>query len=138
MDRSEAVLGLIRDAKAVCNAGMVPTLQNIEDGVEKLTTEIAILRMAAGEPANIELRRTYKIPPKAALLLALIQKAGPNGMSSERALAAIYSGSTKDWPQRNILKVWMTHIRSALKRQGAPFRIETVWGWGYRVVEGSE
>ena len=132
------MLGLIRDAKAVCAAGMVPTLQNIEDGVERLTTEIAILRMVSGEPANIDLRRTYKIPPKAALLLALIQKAGPNGLSSERALAAIYSGSTKDWPQRNILKVWMTHIRSALKRQGAPFRIETVWGWGYRVVEGSE
>lgn len=114
---------------------MVNALRKIEDGVEKMTTEIAVLRMTESEPANIDLRRTYKIPPKAALLLAMLQKAGPVGLSNERALARIYSGSTKDWPQRNILKVWITHIRTALARENAPFRIETVWGWGYRIVE---
>lgn len=124
--------------KATCNPNMVNAIQKIEDGVERLTTEIAVLRMADSIPSNLGLRRAYKIPPKAALFLALLQNAGPSGLSGERALASIYSGSTRDWPQRNILKVWMTHIRAALKREKAPFHIETVWGWGYRIVDGSD
>ena len=136
LDRSEAILGLIQDMKATCNPTMVPALQKIEDGVERLTTEITVLRMTEAEPANIDLRRAYKIPPKAALLLAMLRKAGPTGLSNERALAAIYSGYNKDWPQRNIIKVWITHSRSALKRENAPFSIETIWGHGYRIVDG--
>lgn len=102
-----------------------------------MTTEIEVLRMTESSPPNIELRRGYKIPPKAALLLDMLQSAGHNGIGNERILASMYSGGNKAWPQRNIIKVWICHIRTALKRDNAPFHIETIWGWGYRIVEGA-
>lgn len=116
---------------------MVPALQKIEEGIERLTTEIEVLRLIEPSAPNIYLRREYKIPPKAALLLAMLQNAGSDGLANERILASIYSGGGRSWPQRNIIKVWITHIRSALKRENAPFHIETIWGWGYRVVDGA-
>ena len=136
LDQSEAVLGLIQDMKATCNPNMVPALHKIEEGIERLTTEISVLRMIEPVAPNIDLRREYKIPPKAALLLAMLQSAGTDGLANERILASIYSGSGRSWPQRNIIKVWITHIRSALKRENAPFSIETIWGHGYRIVDG--
>lgn len=38
--------------------------------------------------------------------------------------------------EQDILKVFVCHIRKALTKAHSPFKIETIWGVGFRLVEG--
>lgn len=138
MNRDHAVLSLIRDAKALCPPSMVPTLVKIEREAELMTTEIEQLRLADSLPAVNELKNQYNLRPKEAELLSILRKVGPSGLHNDRIMAIMYSGSLKEPPHPNIIKVWVSHIRKALKAHNAPFHIETIWGWGHALKDGVE
>lgn len=56
-------------------------------------------------------------------------------MSHDALLAAICGlRPTIDWPEIKIISIYVSRIRRAIRETGAPIRIETVWGFGYRAL----
>ncbi len=77
----------------------------------------------------------YGLSPREGLVLQALQRVCPRPITKESLLAAAYSDIPDDeWPQAKTLDVYVCKIRKKLRKAGADFEIETLWGLGHRLV----
>lgn len=115
-----------------------PTAARLRREVEDLKAEVAEWerRGPEGEASDDHENRVATVriklglrPQAARVLLLLLARPG-------RLTSAVFLAEALGWPEdrtRNLTSVYLTMIRNALRDCGAPGRIETAWGQGWRM-----
>lgn len=77
----------------------------------------------------------YGLTALEARLFLLLLRAGPSGATKETLLRRMYHNRADDPPGETSLNVYVCRLRKRLEAEGAPYRIDTHFGVGYRMVE---
>lgn len=93
-----------------------------------LEARLEVEGMVATNQELARLRLAFKLTVKEAEMLLLIVDGRTH--SEEHLLCALYRSS--DAPKIKIIKVLICKVRAKLKPHG--FKIETIWGTGYRLL----
>lgn len=128
---------LISDLKAVCPPGLDRTFKALEAEVERVTTEIAVLKYVESLPTIANDWKQYGLSAIQASILEAIRRKGKSGITHEALVSAVYAHkNVNDWPEPNAMKVHVCHIRKILEKRNAPYWVETIWGQGYVMHDG--
>ena len=101
--------------------------------VEKLSAQISVLCRGYMEPVGSEALPGVKLTPNERNLFALLEARLGRAVSRGALLdAAAYHHGWDREPLPKVVDVYICHLRKKLADSG--FRIETVWGQGYRMM----
>jgi DNA-binding winged helix-turn-helix (wHTH) protein len=76
----------------------------------------------------------YKLSPTLWRLLQILWHRRPKLVSWDTLMLQLYGGSVEPDCGDKLIKVYVCHLRRALRE--LPYSINTLWGTGYRLVEG--
>lgn len=142
-DNSDVIRDLLAQLKKEVNAvfhggRFARTFTDLDNALERVTTEIEVLKMADAEPGTDTRKPQFGMTKTEWSLFNLLRRNGERGLSKEAALASLYAGvPDSDWPEIKIIDVYIFKIRKKLFACSAPFWIETVYGGGVILREGN-
>lgn len=135
-DRESGIKGLLAQLKLAYPPNAKPILAKLEAEAERLTTEIATLKFVSSAGPS-KWRIMGFTATETSILELLERRAGP--VSQEAIMGALYAHKPDcDYPDPEITKVRLSHIRSKLRRDNLPYWVETIWGVGYALRTGAE
>ena len=137
--KTEAILALIHDMKAVSGHAFSQKLAKVEGEITRLTTALEVVRLAQPDIDNPLRWRQYGLTVRESEVMQALAKANGQSRTCERILAVVYADKSVDeWPAEKIIDVYVCKIRNKLLDHNAPYWIETVWNSGYSLHEGSQ
>jgi DNA-binding response OmpR family regulator len=131
------ITDLIRDLRAVCAPGLERSFARLEAEADRLTTEIAVLKMADNtDPLKCQWDE-YGLTNCQKAIMGVLKRRGAAGASKDALVSSVFAHrNVDDWPEAKVMDVQICKIRTKLESYGAPYWIETVWGVGHILHEG--
>ena len=109
-----------------------PTINR--DHLQNLSDQISTLMMAQLTPAVDERFLTHFTGEESRILQYLADRAG-KAVSKSALLEACAWHRGAELPQEKVIQVFVCWIRRKIVAHNLPYRLETVWGIGYRLVK---
>ncbi len=126
----EQVEGLISKMKS---AVMVRDMASME----RFSDELSVLCMAYMEPTIPNPAPGIWLTPNERDILHLLATKASKGASRDAIFTILEYNSRGGAPQMKSADVYVCRLRQKLAAANSDYRIDTVWGWGYRMCEKS-
>lgn len=114
----------------------IATISKHDPRIQRLTDEIETITKAYLEPRDVlEVWEQWKLSTLQARVAHLLHKRLGMNISRDAIMNALYFDRHPDEvPVEKILNVTVCHINKKFTKHGAPYKIENVWGRGYKMV----
>lgn len=93
----------------------------------------AVIQLKEAMAPHAEMPRAWGLTPNETTLLLALRRASPGVLTKEQCIIAIYGVIDLEIPDPKIIDVFICKIRSKLAKAHVDFKIETIWGRGYRL-----